>query len=129
MSSKLKASSTHACRPARALLPSRCSCNVIRRSTASPRATINRALSSLSGSAPYEQGEAGPRITSGRPQPTPAQLATLAQALPRSRRRVVVAGEMREGERLAPALVRLGFPVLAEPGSQLRRGETGGAVE
>src|SRR5258707_11660146 len=36
---------------------------------------------------------------------------------------------MRDGERLAPALMRLGLPVLAEPGSQLRRAETGGAVE
>src|SRR5260370_29982500 len=36
---------------------------------------------------------------------------------------------MREGERLAPARMRLGFRVFAEPGSQLRRAETGGAVE
>src|SRR6266851_3833476 len=42
---------------------------------------------------------------------------------------LVPPGEMRDGERLAPALMRLGLPVLAEPGSQLRRAETGGAVE
>src|SRR6266702_7081477 len=42
---------------------------------------------------------------------------------------LVVAGEMRDGDRVAPALTRLGLPVLAEPGSQLRRAETGGAVE
>src|SRR2546425_2236364 len=81
------------------------------------------------GQVPSAQGDAGPTITSGRPQPTPAQLATLASALPRSRRPLVVAGEMRGGGRLPPALMRLGFPVLAEPGSQLRRAETGGAVE
>jgi len=61
--------------------------------------------------------------------PTPAQLATLASALQRARRPLVVAGEMRDGERLAHALTRLGLPVLAEPGSQLRRAETGAAVE
>jgi len=81
------------------------------------------------GQVPSAQGDAGQTITSGRTQPTPAQLATLASALQRSRRPLVVAGEMRDGERLAPALMRLGFPVLAEPGSQLRRAETGGAVE
>jgi 2-succinyl-5-enolpyruvyl-6-hydroxy-3-cyclohexene-1-carboxylate synthase len=81
------------------------------------------------GQVPSAQGEAGQTATSGRLLPTPAQLATLASALQRARRPLVVAGEMRDGERLAPALTRLGLPVLAEPGSQLRRGETGGAVE
>ena len=81
------------------------------------------------GHVPSAEGEAGQTATSGRVLPTPTQLATLASALQRARRPLVVAGEMRDGERLAPALTRLGLPVLAEPGSQLRRGETGGAVE
>src|SRR5438105_9158853 len=81
------------------------------------------------GQVPSAQGEAGQTITSGRVLPTPAQLATLASALQRARRPLVVAGEMRDGQRLAHALTRLGLPVLAEPGSQLRRVETGAAVE
>src|SRR6266581_5686732 len=68
-------------------------------------------------------------ITSGRLLPTHAQVATLATALQRAQRPLVVAVEMRDGERLAPALNRLGVPVLAEPTSQLRRAETGAAVE
>ncbi len=67
--------------------------------------------------------------TAGRLLPNQAQVASLASALQRSQRPLVVAGEMRDGERLAPALNRLGLPVLAEPTSQLRRPETGGAVE
>ena len=81
------------------------------------------------GQVPSAEGESGQTITSGRILPTPAQLATLASALQRAKRPLVVAGEMRDGERVAPALTRLGLPVLAEPGSQLRRPETGGAVE
>jgi len=81
------------------------------------------------GQVPSAEGESGQNITSGRILPTPAQLATLASALQRAKRPLVVAGEMRDGERVAPALTRLGLPVLAEPGSQLRRPETGGAVE
>ena len=81
------------------------------------------------GQVPSAQGEAPQSITSGRILPTPAQLTSLASALQHARRPLVVAGEMRDGERLAPALTRLGLPVLAEPGSQLRRPETGGAVE
>ncbi|TMB96516.1 MAG: 2-succinyl-5-enolpyruvyl-6-hydroxy-3-cyclohexene-1-carboxylic-acid synthase [Chloroflexi bacterium] len=81
------------------------------------------------GQVPSAEGEAGQTITSGRILPTPTQLATLASALQRAKRPLVVAGEMRDGERVAPALTRLGLPVLAEPGSQLRRPETGGAVE
>src|SRR6266851_3942697 len=81
------------------------------------------------GQAPSAEGESGQSITSGRMLPTQAQLANLASALQGARRPLVVAGEMRDGERLAPALMRLGLPVLAEPGSQLRRAETGGAVE
>ncbi|TMD90568.1 MAG: 2-succinyl-5-enolpyruvyl-6-hydroxy-3-cyclohexene-1-carboxylic-acid synthase [Chloroflexi bacterium] len=81
------------------------------------------------GQVPSAEGEAGQTITSGRILPTPTQLATLASALQRAKRPLVVAGEMRDGEKVAPALTRLGLPVLAEPGSQLRRPETGGAVE
>src|SRR5713226_7611284 len=81
------------------------------------------------GQVPSPEGEAGQSITRGRILPTPDQLAALASALQRARRPLVVAGEMRDGERLAPALMRLGLPVVAEPGSQLRRAETGGAVE
>jgi 2-succinyl-5-enolpyruvyl-6-hydroxy-3-cyclohexene-1-carboxylate synthase len=81
------------------------------------------------GQVPAAEGEAGQTITSGRILPTQAQLANLASALQGARRPLVVAGEMRDGERLAPALMRLGLPVLAEPSSQLRRAETGGAVE
>jgi len=68
-------------------------------------------------------------VTTGRLLPNQAQVASLASALQRSQRPLVVAGEMRDGERLAPALNRLGLPVLAEPISQLRRAETGAAVE
>jgi 2-succinyl-5-enolpyruvyl-6-hydroxy-3-cyclohexene-1-carboxylate synthase len=68
-------------------------------------------------------------VTTGRLLPNQAQVASLASALQRAQRPLVVAGEMRDGERLAPALNRLGLPVLAEPISQLRRPETGAAVE
>ncbi|HSS94497.1 MAG TPA: 2-succinyl-5-enolpyruvyl-6-hydroxy-3-cyclohexene-1-carboxylic-acid synthase, partial [Candidatus Dormibacteraeota bacterium] len=81
------------------------------------------------GEVPAAVGEAGQTITSGRLLPTPAELADIASALQRARRPLVVAGEMRDGDKLAPALTRLGLPVLAEPGSQLRRAETGAAVE
>src|SRR5437660_1657748 len=60
-------------------------------------------------------------LTGGRLLPSQAQLASLASALQRSQRPLVVVGEMRDGERLAPALHRLGLPLLAEPTSQLRR--------
>src|SRR5260370_500502 len=46
-----------------------------------------------------------------------------------SGRRLAGGGERRAGGRPAPALMRLGSRVVAEPGSQLRRAETGGAVE
>lgn len=74
-------------------------------------------------------GTAGQSITVGRALPSPAQVAALAMALQRAQRPLVVAGEMRDGERLAPALHRLGLPVLAEPTSQLRRAETGSSVD
>src|SRR5437763_12734094 len=68
-------------------------------------------------------------LTGGRLLPSQAQLASLASALQRSQRPLVVVGEMRDGERLAPALHRLGLPLLAEPTSQLRRAEAGAVVE
>jgi 2-succinyl-5-enolpyruvyl-6-hydroxy-3-cyclohexene-1-carboxylate synthase len=74
-------------------------------------------------------GTAGQSISAGRVLPSPAQVASLAMALQRAQRPLVVAGEMRDGDRLAPALHRLGLPVLAEPTSQLRRAETGASVE
>lgn len=74
-------------------------------------------------------GTAGQSISVGRALPSPAQVASLAMALQRAQRPLVVAGAMRDGDRLAPALHRLGMPVLAEPTSQLRRAETGASVE
>ncbi|MEA2655769.1 MAG: 2-succinyl-5-enolpyruvyl-6-hydroxy-3-cyclohexene-carboxylate synthase [Chloroflexota bacterium] len=81
------------------------------------------------GEVPAAEGAAGQEVSAGRTLPTPSQVTTLASALQRAQRPLVVAGEMRDGERLAPALSRLGLPVLAEPSSQLRRAETGAAVE
>jgi 2-succinyl-5-enolpyruvyl-6-hydroxy-3-cyclohexene-1-carboxylate synthase len=81
------------------------------------------------GELPIPLGTAGQAISAGRNLPTPGQVTTLASALQRAQRPLIVAGEMRDGDRLAPALSRLGLPVLAEPSSQLRRAETGAAVE
>jgi 2-succinyl-5-enolpyruvyl-6-hydroxy-3-cyclohexene-1-carboxylate synthase len=81
------------------------------------------------GEVPVALGAAGQAISAGRIQPTPGQVTTLASALQRAQRPLIIAGEMRDGDRLAPALARLGLPVLAEPSSQLRRAETGAAVE
>jgi 2-succinyl-5-enolpyruvyl-6-hydroxy-3-cyclohexene-1-carboxylate synthase len=81
------------------------------------------------GELPAALGTAGQAISAGRNLPTPGQVTTLASALQRAQRPLIVAGEMRDGDRLAPALARLGLPVLAEPSSQLRRAETGAAVE
>ena len=81
------------------------------------------------GQVPAPVGAPAQSITSARALPTPNQVASLATALQRAQRPLVVAGEMRDGDRLAPALHRLGLPVLAEPTSQLRRAETGASVE
>src|ERR1700694_5920657 len=81
------------------------------------------------GHVPVAIGVAGQSGTRGRMLSTSAQVAALASALQRAQRPLVVAGEMREGDRLAPALHRLGLPVLAEPTSQLRRLETGASIE
>jgi 2-succinyl-5-enolpyruvyl-6-hydroxy-3-cyclohexene-1-carboxylate synthase len=68
-------------------------------------------------------------MTAGRLLPNQAQVASLASALQRSQRPLVVAGEMRDGVRLAPAMQRLNLPLLAEPTSQLRRADAGAVVE
>jgi 2-succinyl-5-enolpyruvyl-6-hydroxy-3-cyclohexene-1-carboxylate synthase len=81
------------------------------------------------GEVPVALGTAGQAVSAGRMLPTPTQVTALASALQRAQRPLVVAGEMRDGDRLAPGLSRLGLPVLAEPSSQLRRPETGAAVE
>ncbi len=81
------------------------------------------------GQVPAPIGTAGQSVSRGRTLPMPSQVAALASALQRAQRPLVVAGEMRDGERLAPALQRLGLPVLAEPTSQLRRPETGASIE
>jgi 2-succinyl-5-enolpyruvyl-6-hydroxy-3-cyclohexene-1-carboxylate synthase len=81
------------------------------------------------GEVPAALGTPGQTVSRGRTLPTPAQVATFAGALQRAQRPLVIAGEMRDGDRLAPALQRLGAPVLAEPSSQLRRTETGAAIE
>jgi 2-succinyl-5-enolpyruvyl-6-hydroxy-3-cyclohexene-1-carboxylate synthase len=52
--------------------------------------------------------------------PTLEQVNALRDALAQSQRPLLVAGEMREGWRLADAVDQLAIPVLAEPTSQLR---------
>jgi 2-succinyl-5-enolpyruvyl-6-hydroxy-3-cyclohexene-1-carboxylate synthase len=81
------------------------------------------------GEVPTALGESGQTVSAGRTLPTPSQVTMLASALQRAQRPLVVVGEMRDGDKLATALNRLGLPVLAEPSSQLRRPETGAAVE
>jgi 2-succinyl-5-enolpyruvyl-6-hydroxy-3-cyclohexene-1-carboxylate synthase len=81
------------------------------------------------GHVPVAEGAAGQSISLGRTLPSPSQVASLANALQRAQRPLVVAGEMRDGDRLAASLHRLGIPVLAEPTSQLRRPDTGTSVE
>ncbi len=81
------------------------------------------------GQVPSPIGDAPQAISRGVLLPTSDQVAALAQALQLSKRPLVIAGEMRDGARLARGLSRLGLPVLAEPSSQLRRPETGAAVE
>src|SRR5919204_932051 len=81
------------------------------------------------GHIPSAVGTSSQTATWGRLQPSQAQVAALASALQRSQRPLIIAGELRAGERLAPALLRLGVPVLAEPTSQLRRADAGPVVE
>ena len=81
------------------------------------------------GRIPTAEGAPAQLVTSGRLLPSQAQVAALASAIQRSQRPLIIAGAMRDGDRLAPALKRLGLPVLAEPTSQLRRAEAGAAIE
>jgi 2-succinyl-5-enolpyruvyl-6-hydroxy-3-cyclohexene-1-carboxylate synthase len=81
------------------------------------------------GHIPTAQGAPAQSLNTGRLLPSQAQVAALASALQKSQRPLVVAGAMRDGERLAPALNRLGLPLLAEPTSQLRRADSGAVVE
>ncbi|TMD72189.1 MAG: 2-succinyl-5-enolpyruvyl-6-hydroxy-3-cyclohexene-1-carboxylic-acid synthase [Chloroflexi bacterium] len=75
------------------------------------------------------EGAPAQSVTAGRLLPSQAQVAALASALQRAQRPLIVAGAMRDGERLAAAVHRLGLPLLAEPTSQLRRPEAGAVVE
>ncbi len=81
------------------------------------------------GHIPAAEGAPAQSIVPGRLLPSQAQVASLASAIQRAQRPLVIAGAMRDGERLAPALQRLGLPLLADPTSQLRRPESGAAVE
>ena len=81
------------------------------------------------GQIPAAEAAPSQAVTSGRLLPNQGQVASLASALQRAQRPLVVAGAQRDGERLAPALGRLGIPLLAEPTSQLRRAESGTAIE
>ncbi len=81
------------------------------------------------GQVPTPIGESPQSMTAGRLMPTSDQVASVASALRNAKRPLVVAGEMRDGARLAAGLNRLGVPLLAEPSSQLRRQESGAAIE
>jgi len=81
------------------------------------------------GQIPSAEAAPAQAVTTGRLLPNQAQVASLASALQRAQHPLVVAGALRDGERLAPALHRLGLPLLAEPTSQLRRVESGTAIE
>lgn len=81
------------------------------------------------GHIPTAQGGPAQAMTTGRLLPNQAQVAALASALQRSQRPLVIAGDMRDGDRLAAGLKRLALPVLAEPTSQLRRADVGAPVE
>jgi 2-succinyl-5-enolpyruvyl-6-hydroxy-3-cyclohexene-1-carboxylate synthase len=81
------------------------------------------------GHIPTAEGVSAQTMSTGRLLPSQAQVASLASALQRAQRPLVIAGAMRDGDRLAPALNRLGLPLLAEPISQLRRAEAGAVVE
>src|SRR6266852_2540853 len=65
------------------------------------------------GHIPIAEGAPAQAMTTGRLLPSQAQVATLASALQRSQRPLIVAGAMREGDRLAAAIHRLGVPLLA----------------
>jgi 2-succinyl-5-enolpyruvyl-6-hydroxy-3-cyclohexene-1-carboxylate synthase len=73
------------------------------------------------------------RVRRGHSLPTEDMVAGLAAALSAARRPIVVAGELRSGDRLRPALdallSRFDAPLLAEPSSHLRRRSSVGLVE
>src|SRR6202521_3477338 len=72
------------------------------------------------GEVPGALGAPGQTVIVGRTLPTPGQVTTLASALQRAKRPLVVAGEMRDGDRLPPALNRLGVPGFGGPNSPPR---------
>jgi 2-succinyl-5-enolpyruvyl-6-hydroxy-3-cyclohexene-1-carboxylate synthase len=88
---------------------------------------------------PAEAAEVAPAaqpsttVRHGRSEPTPDTVERAAAALSAASRPLVVAGEMRSGDRLRPCLDallrRLDAPLLAEPSSQLRRRSAVGLVE
>jgi 2-succinyl-5-enolpyruvyl-6-hydroxy-3-cyclohexene-1-carboxylate synthase len=82
---------------------------------------------------PLDDGSEPIRVERGRPHPEAATVARLAEQLRRAERPLLVAGEMRDGHRLAAAVDALagaaGMPVLAEPSSHLRRAGGRGVVE
>lgn len=81
------------------------------------------------GHIPAAESAPAQSLTTGRLLPNQAQVGALASALQRAQRPLVIAGDLRDGDRLAPALKRLGLPILAEPTSQLRRADAGAVVE
>ena len=81
------------------------------------------------GQIPIAEPTPAQALTEGRVLPNQVQVASLASALQRAQRPLVVAGAMRDGARLAPALQRLNVPLIAEPTSQLRRADAGAVVE
>ena len=81
------------------------------------------------GHIPAAESAPAQSLTTGRLLPNQAQVGALASALQRAPRPLVIAGDLRAGARLAPALKRLGLPILAEPTSQLRRADAGAVVE
>jgi 2-succinyl-5-enolpyruvyl-6-hydroxy-3-cyclohexene-1-carboxylate synthase len=92
-------------------------------------------LTPLHGMAPAPEGEPGTggRTAAGRRLPDAGMVDDLAAALRASRRPLLVAGEIREGEVLRDAVDRLSriafMPLLAEPSSQLRLRASTGLVE
>src|ERR1700704_3090299 len=71
------------------------------------------------GQGPAPIGKPGQSVSRGRTLPSPSQVAALASSLQRAQRPLGVGGTLQGGERVPPALPRLGLPVLAEPTSQL----------
>lgn len=70
--------------------------------------------------APLAGRQAAVRVEAARPS---ADLRSLRRAVAAAERPILVAGEMRDGGRLAPAAAAAAMPVLAEPSSYLRQVE------